>query len=83
MTPRDFLTKLSALEGAHRVNIPDFSIATDQCDVMAAKLLLWLDDAMWDDATAGDLIDVLNAALWWHLFFSSNPDAEQKGKSEK
>lgn len=40
-------------------------------DVLAAKLTLWIEEQLPEDATFGDLEDVLLAALWWSHFWEA------------
>lgn len=40
-------------------------------DALAAKLLLWLVEQMPEDATQGDMDDVLESARYWSMFWAS------------
>ena len=46
-------------------------LRSDMADKLAGQLLLWLFAQMPDEATTGDLLDVLDCARWWHFFWAS------------
>lgn len=46
------------------------AIKVGKNDVLAARILLWLEEQD-ENQTVGDVIDILNAAQWWHTLFSS------------
>lgn len=46
-------------------------VRVDVADAMAARLLLWLEEEMPEDATIEDMFDVLDAAHFWATFWSS------------
>lgn len=52
-------------------------------DGMAAKTLLWLQDNLPDDATLGDLHDVLDAAKWWSTLFASVKREDEGATNEQ
>ena len=65
MSPNDFFKQLSiALPGV--APVPPLQIKFGEADIMAAKLLLWLQEEM-PDATTGDFEDILDAAKWWRV----------------
>lgn len=74
MTPEQFYNDL-----ANRIDGPSLltlspgpvKLAVNKQDAMAARMLLWLVEAMPDDATVGDMEDVLDAAKFWSTFWSS------------
>lgn len=75
MTPREFYQSLAQSDLAqsepHIVPVPSLPIKIGPQDIIAARLLLWLEKQMPEDATQGDLDDVLDAAKWWNTFFDS------------
>jgi len=73
MTPRDFYKHIQSIDQSTIITLSPgpFQIRVGQHDAMAAKLLLWLEDQMPEDATVADLIKVLDAAQWWNTFWSS------------
>jgi hypothetical protein len=73
MTPNEFYEKLQSARESDIVTLSPgpFNIRVGQSDAMAAKLILWLQDEMPENATIGDLFDVLAAATWWATFWSS------------
>ena len=73
MTPNEFYEKLQSAKESDIVTLSPgpLKIRVGQSDAMAAKLILWLQDEMPEDATISDLFDVLAAATWWATFWSS------------
>lgn len=69
-TPKE-IYELLAESKPSTVTLPACSIRINESDSMAAKLLLWLYENMPEDATQGDLSDVLDSAKWWSLFFAA------------
>lgn len=48
-------------------------------DIRAARLLLWMQEELLpEDATYGDMEDVLDAAKWWGTFWASIPERLRK-----
>lgn len=74
-TPREFYQSLAQSDLAQSdpriVPVPSLPIKIGPQDIIAARLLLWLERQMPEDATQGDLDDVLDAAKWWTTFFGS------------
>ena len=55
-------------------------------DGAAARLLLWLTECLPETATVADQFEVLDAAKWWAMFFSSvplDPPADETSNTEK
>ncbi len=75
MTPEDFLKKLATIEGPTEIRLSPgpLDIKANVADALAAKLILWLYDEMPEDATSGDMLNVLDAARWWAAFWFSLP----------
>lgn len=72
MTPHDFYEHIQSIDQPQVTLSPGpFIIKVSQHDAMAAKILLWLEDQMPEDATIHDLTKVLDAAQWWSTFWSS------------
>jgi hypothetical protein len=73
MTPHDFYNHIQTIDQSTIITLSPgpFAIKVNQHDAMAAKLLLWLEDQMPEDATIHDLTETLNAAQWWSTFWSS------------
>lgn len=71
----EVLEGLQAIEEPTKVTLSPgpFVANCDWHDAIAAKLLLWLYDEMPEDATYGDLEDVLLATLWWAQFLTMQP----------
>jgi len=70
-TVQQALEKL-ATDNEKRVafGLPEY-IKVGKADVRAARLLLWLEETGDEDQTVGEVIDILNAAQWWHTLFSA------------
>lgn len=83
MTANEFFHQLSTITQSRRFT-PPIDIQVGPHDALAAKLLLWLQEQMADNATEGDLEDVLDAAKWWTVLFASmyKADGKQKSASE-
>jgi hypothetical protein len=75
MTPNDFYRSLQSVTETSEVTLSPgpLTIQVNKQDAMAGKLLLWLQEQVPDDFTAGDLLDVLDAAKWWATFWTSLP----------
>lgn len=72
MTPREFYEELTHAQQGDAVRLDiDARLKVGAADAMAARLLLWLEEAMPEDATQGDLDNVLDAAKWWSTFWAS------------
>ena len=73
MTPGDFYEKLKQVRGTEDLTLSPgpLTVRVNQHDATAAALLLWLYHEMPDDATQGDLIEVLDSARWWAGFWAS------------
>lgn len=73
MTPNEFYESLQTVTESSETTLSPgpLIIRVGVRDAMAAKLLLWLQEQMPDDATVGDLFDVLDAAEWWATFWTS------------
>lgn len=73
MTPHDFYEQIQSIDQFTIITLSPgpFQITINQHDAMAAKLLLWLEDQMPEDATIHDLTKVIDAAQWWSTFWSS------------
>ena len=71
----EVLEQLGAIEQPTEVKLsPGPLIANcNRTDAVAAKMLLWLFEQMPEDATSGDLEDVLVSALWWFQFCMMQP----------
>lgn len=84
----EFYEKLQLVTGQNTTTLSPgpLKIGVSQSDAMAARLILWLEQVMPDEATIGDLLDVLAAATWWVTFWSSldkESGAEEKGDHSK
>jgi len=85
MTPIDFYEKLRQVTETENLTLSPgpLTIRVNQHDAMAATLLLWLYQEMPEDATQGDLIEVLDSAKWWASFWAAlapchlKPDEEE------
>ena len=51
-------------------------IAIGKSDARAAAVLLWIENE-WPDITQGETDDLLNAAIWWSVFFGAADKANQ------
>ena len=73
MTPIEFYDRLQSIIGPGVVTLSPgpLTVNVGTADAIAARLLLWLHDEMPEDATVGDLFDVLDAAHWWATFWTS------------
>lgn len=73
MTPREFYEFLASTSATGTIDFGEaaISLRVGPQDAMAARLLLWLVEAMPEDATIGDLDKVLDAAKWWSTFWAS------------
>ncbi|MCB0054986.1 MAG: hypothetical protein KDE24_36155 [Caldilinea sp.] len=73
MTPREFYEFLAKRETTGVIGFGEaaVSLRVGPQDAMAARLLLWLEETMPEDATQGDLDKVLDAAKWWSTFWAS------------
>ena len=73
MTPREFYQWLAEREATGVIGFGEaaISLRAGPQDVMAARLLLWLESEMPENATQGDLDNVLDAAKWWSTFWAS------------
>lgn len=72
MTPHDFYQSIQSITQPTTITLspgPFIAVIT-QHDAIAAKLLLWLEDHMPEDATIRDLIEVIDAAQWWTTFWA-------------
>lgn len=70
-TPKAYLESLVGQTEPMKLSLPPIPIKVNKQDFMAARLLLWLHEQMPEDATQGDLDDVLDAAKWWATFFAA------------
>ena len=91
MTPHRFYEWLSTeVTGPTQVTLAPGPVIlrVNQHDALAARLLLWLAEAMPEDATSGDLHDpygtaaasVLDVARWWSTFWAALPHDETAAK---
>jgi len=79
MTPHEFYEQLAKVTEQMNITLSPgpFKVNVNSHDAMAAKLILWLEEQMPEDATTGDLFDVLDAAHWWATFWLSHRRTEQ------
>lgn len=75
MSPKQFYELMGSGKLLQAIMPPPTPIQIGEADVMAAKLLNWLHDEMPEDATQGDLDDVLDAAKWWSTFWGAAHNA--------
>jgi len=74
MTPKEFYEFLATTTGTSTLDFGDsIQLRIGPQDALAAKLLLWLINAMPDNATTGQMDDALDAAKWWMTFWASMP----------
>lgn len=78
MTANEFYRKLASLESPAYMPAPQVPLKLGEQDIMAAKLLLWLQEQLPDNATLGDLEDVLDAAKFWSVFFGAAFTAKEE-----
>jgi len=80
MTPNEFYESLQIVTESSEITLSPgpLAIKVGEHDAMAAKLLLWLQEQMPDDAIVGDLFDVLDAAHWWVTFWTSLPHKDDE-----
>ena len=73
MTPHGFYERLAEVTEPTKMTLSPgpFKVNVNSHDAMAARRILWLEEQMPEDATTGDLFDVLDAAHWWATFWSS------------
>jgi len=73
MKPKDFYELLADLEEDAEMSLSPGPVImkVSKHDGTAARLILWLETQMLEDATIGDLLDVLDAARWWVVLWSS------------
>lgn len=73
MTPSDFYEQLKQVTETEDFTLSPgpLTIRVNQHDATAASLLLWLYQEMPDDATQGDLVEVLDSARWWAGFWAA------------
>lgn len=73
MKPSEFYDRLQHVAVSSTISLAPgpLVIKVGVADAMAARLLLWLEREMPEDATVGDMFDVLDAAHWWATFWSS------------
>jgi len=70
MTPKEFYQLLSESE-PKIMKVPPVPIKIGESDILAAKMLLWLNEQMPENATQGDYENVLDSAKWWFVFWGS------------
>lgn len=77
MNVKEFYERLSQVDSPRMLRLAPgpLSLRVGEADALAAKLLLWLEGQMPDDATFGDLDDVLDAAKWWTTFWVTRENA--------
>jgi len=76
MKPEDFYLYLAQrVTGPQQLTLAPgpLTIRVNVQDAWAARLLLWLAEHLPEDATIGDLHDVLDAARWWSTFWAALP----------
>lgn len=73
MKPNEFYRHLAEVTESTKMTLAPgpLEVNVNRHDAMAARLILWLQEQMPEDATTGDLFDVLDAAHWWATFWSS------------
>lgn len=76
MTSKLYLENLSK-QTLGEISLPDLPISVGKSDIMAAKLLLWLDEQM-PNAIQIELDEVLNSAKWWSTYWASVDHANIK-----
>ena len=79
MNMGETLEKLSQIDCSSVITMSPgpYQAAVSYKDGIAARLLLWLAEVMPDDATTGDVEDVLTSALWWHIYFLTMHKAQK------
>jgi len=84
MTPHEFYKHLQSINQSTTITLSPgpFAIKVGKYAALAAKLLLYLEDQLPEDATIGDLIQVLDAAQWWNTFWSSLVRQPQYAKEQ-
>jgi hypothetical protein len=79
-TPLEHFAKLSKIkeDGIILTMSPGpFEIAVGKGDGLAGELLEWLYERVPDKFTTQELMDVLESAMWWAMFFSAMTKAEE------
>lgn len=73
MNAKEILTKLETIQGPARIELGagPLRLKINEHDALAARLLNWLGEQLPEDATQGDLEDVLDSARWWAVFLGS------------
>ena len=66
MKPSEFYARLQHIAVPSTISLAPgpLLLKVGSADAMAAKLLLWLEDEMPENATASDMFDVLDTAHW-------------------
>lgn len=70
MTANEFLELLASYKLGESVTLP-VPIKIGEHDCLAAQLILWLIEQLPEDATQGDIEDVLDMAKWWAIYWGS------------
>lgn len=74
MTPKQFYERLALgvpVSAVITLSPGPIALRIGKQDEIAARLLLWLVEQMPEDATCGELDDVLDAAKYWSTFWAS------------
>lgn len=79
MTQKEFYQQLATLTERELLTLHPgpFAFVGTRADALAAKLLLWLFDQLPEEATQGDVEEILGMALWWVQFFNMLREGER------
>ncbi len=80
MTPNNFLKQMAAMPptpGLLTIYPGPVRMNVGPADMEAAKLILWLLEQLPDEATYGQVDDILDAAKWWMAFWCGLPKPRQ------
>jgi len=85
MKPTEFYDRLQAVTESSTLALSPgpLVVKVGVADAMAARLLLWLYEEMPEEATIGDMFDVLDAAHWWATFWSSLVNSDEAGETSE
>ncbi len=78
MKPRDILHGMTGIQDGTVMTLAPGPIEV-KCglqDARAAELLLWILER-WPELKMRETMSTLHSAIWWLIFFSSNPSVEE------